>query len=120
MTAPAPLRGLRAAFVFLTRVPVGGFPYTDDEWRWAAAHFPLVGALLGVVVGAVDHVLLPLGELAAALGAIGASLFLAGALHEDRACSRGSPLRQEPPRRADGAAANAVAGPAGPLPGMGR
>ena len=83
MTAPAPLRGLRAAFVFLTRVPVGGFPYTDDEWRWAAAHFPLVGALLGVVVGAVDHVLLPLGELAAALGAIGASLFLAGALHED-------------------------------------
>ncbi len=83
MIAPAPLRGVRAAFVFLTRVPVGGFPYTDDEWRWAAAHFPLVGALLGTVVGAVDYVLLPLGELAAALGAIGVSLFLTGALHED-------------------------------------
>jgi adenosylcobinamide-GDP ribazoletransferase len=83
MVAPPPLRGLRAAFVFLTRVPVGGFPYTDDEWRWAAAHFPLVGALLGMVAGVVDYLLLPLGELAAALGAVGASLLLTGALHED-------------------------------------
>ncbi len=76
-------RGMRAAFVFLTRVPVGGFPYTDDEWRWAAAHFPLVGLVLGTLMGCVDRLLLPLGEFPAALGAIGASLFLTGAFHED-------------------------------------
>jgi adenosylcobinamide-GDP ribazoletransferase len=77
------VRGVRAAFVFLTRLPVGGFPYTDDEWSWAAAHFPLVGLILGGLMGGVDRALLPLGDLAAALGAIGASLFLTGAFHED-------------------------------------
>jgi adenosylcobinamide-GDP ribazoletransferase len=79
----APVRGVRAAFVFLTRLPVGGFPYTDDEWRWAAAHFPLVGVVLGALAGVVDQVLLPLGPFPAALGAIGASLLLTGAFHED-------------------------------------
>jgi adenosylcobinamide-GDP ribazoletransferase len=77
------LRGVRAAFVFLTRVPVGGFPYTDGEWRAAPAHFPLVGAALGAVLGAVDRVLLPLGPLAAAMVALAASLLLTGAFHED-------------------------------------
>jgi adenosylcobinamide-GDP ribazoletransferase len=79
----AGVRGVRAAFVFLTRVPVGGFPYTDDEWRWAPAHFPIVGLVLGGLAGCVDRALLPLGGLAAALGAIGASLLLTGAFHED-------------------------------------
>jgi adenosylcobinamide-GDP ribazoletransferase len=74
---------VRAAFVFLTRIPVGGFPYTDDEWRWAPAHFPLVGLVLGSLVGCVDRALLPLGGAAAALAAIGASLFVTGAFHED-------------------------------------
>jgi adenosylcobinamide-GDP ribazoletransferase len=69
--------------VFLTRVPVGGSPYSDDDWRWAAAHFPLVGALVGAAVGAVDRLLLPLGPWAAAILAVGASLMLTGALHED-------------------------------------
>ncbi len=83
MSAGAPLRGLRAALVFLTRIPVGGFPYSDDEWRWAPAHFPLVGLALGGIAAAVDRLLLPLGQLAAALGAIAASLLLTGAFHED-------------------------------------
>lgn len=83
MSALRALRSLRAAFVFLTRLPVGGFPYLDDEWRWSAAHFPLVGGVLGAVVGCLDRALLPLGELAAALFAIGASLLLTGAFHED-------------------------------------
>jgi adenosylcobinamide-GDP ribazoletransferase len=78
-----PLRAVRAAFVFLTRIPVGGFPYTDDEWRWAPAWFPLVGLLLGAGVGAVDRALQPLGALAAAVGALAGSLLATGAFHED-------------------------------------
>lgn len=76
-------RSVRAAFVFLTRIPVGGFPYTDDEWRWAPAHFPLVGAVVGAVAGAIDAVLRPLGPWPAAAIALGASLLLTGAFHED-------------------------------------
>jgi adenosylcobinamide-GDP ribazoletransferase len=74
---------MRAAFVFLTRVPVGGFPYTDDEWRWAAAYFPFVGAAVGALAAAVDRELDPLGAFPAALGAIAASLIITGAFHED-------------------------------------
>jgi adenosylcobinamide-GDP ribazoletransferase len=79
----APVRGARAAFVFLTRLPVGGFPYADDDWRWAPAHFPLVGLVLGGLLACVDHVLVPLGDLVAALGALAVSLLLTGAFHED-------------------------------------
>ena len=83
MTAPAPVRAARAAIVFLTRVPVGGGPYSDEEWRWSAARFPLVGAAIGAVVGTVDGLLLPLGTWASAVLALGASLLVTGALHED-------------------------------------
>jgi len=47
------LRGLRAASVFLTRVPFGGFPYSDAEWRWASAWFPAVGLAHGAACGLV-------------------------------------------------------------------
>ena len=47
------LRGLPAAFAFLTRLPVGGFPYSPDELRWSSAHFPLVGAVLGAALAGV-------------------------------------------------------------------
>ncbi|MGH7434063.1 MAG: adenosylcobinamide-GDP ribazoletransferase [Polyangiaceae bacterium] len=77
------MRAARAAVVFLTRVPVGGSPYSDEDWRWSAAHFPLVGAAVGAVVGTVDGLLLPLGTLASAVLALGASLLVTGALHED-------------------------------------
>jgi len=80
---PPPLRGIRAAFVFLTRIPVGGFPYAADDWKWAAAHAPLVGAVVGFLTGIVDRALAPVGELPAAFLAIGASLLLTGAFHED-------------------------------------
>jgi adenosylcobinamide-GDP ribazoletransferase len=83
LSAPSAVRGARAAFVFLTRIPVGGFPYSGDEWRWSVAHFPLVGALLGALLACVDRALLPLGELPAALGTVAASLLLTGAFHED-------------------------------------
>jgi adenosylcobinamide-GDP ribazoletransferase len=80
---PSPVRGMRAAFVFLTRIPVGGFPYEDRDWAWAAAHAPLVGFVVGGFVGLIDRVLLPVGALPAAFLALAASLLLTGAFHED-------------------------------------
>jgi adenosylcobinamide-GDP ribazoletransferase len=78
-----PFRATRAAFVFLTRIPVGGFPYTDAEWQWAPAFFPLVGLTLGAALGGIDRALQPLGALAAALGTLAVSMFVTGAFHED-------------------------------------
>jgi adenosylcobinamide-GDP ribazoletransferase len=77
------VRGVRAAFVLLTRVRVGGFPYRQEDWVWALAHAPLVGAAIGLTAGGIDRALAPLGELAAAALAVGASMMLTGALHED-------------------------------------
>jgi len=76
-------RGMRAAFAFFTRIPVGGFPYDDRELAWAAAHAPLVGGVLGAALGALDTSLLPLGAFAAAALVVGVSMLLTGALHED-------------------------------------
>jgi adenosylcobinamide-GDP ribazoletransferase len=78
-----PLRGARAAFAFLTRLPVGGHPYASGEWAWAPAHFPLVGLVLGGVLAAFHRLLWPVGSLADAALVVGASLLLTGALHED-------------------------------------
>ena len=83
MSGLPPVRGVRAAFVFLTRIPVGGFPFTPADWRWSAAHFPFVGAVLGAVLAVVFRALHPLGSLAAATMMIGVSLLLTGAFHED-------------------------------------
>jgi adenosylcobinamide-GDP ribazoletransferase len=80
---PPPLRAMRAAFVFFSRLPVGGFPYRPADWRWAAAHAPLVGLVLGVALGQLDRALLPLGPLPAAVLVIAVSLLLTGAFHED-------------------------------------
>jgi len=78
------IRGLRAAFVFLTRIPVGGFPYTEDDWRWSTAHFPFVGAVLGLLQATLAAFLLPhLGAAATALLAVGLAMMLTGAFHED-------------------------------------
>jgi adenosylcobinamide-GDP ribazoletransferase len=79
----APLRGARAAFAFLTRIPVGGHPYERTDWAWAPAHFPLVGLVLGAVLAAIHRLLWPVGPLADAALVVGASLLLTGALHED-------------------------------------
>lgn len=78
------IRGVRAAFVFLTRIPVGGFPYAEADWRWSTAHFPLVGAALGLIQATVAALLLPrLGPAPTALIVLGLSLLLTGAFHED-------------------------------------
>lgn len=77
------VRGVRAAFVFLTRIPVGGFPYSSDEFRWAGAYFPLIGAVLGAVCGLAMIALAPAGATAAAICAVALSMMLTGAFHED-------------------------------------
>ncbi|MYA34674.1 MAG: adenosylcobinamide-GDP ribazoletransferase [Gemmatimonadales bacterium] len=79
----ASLRGARAAFVFLTRLPLGGFPYSAEEWRWASAWFPFVGMVLGGVCAAVWGWLAPLGPWVAAMSVLVLSILLTGAFHED-------------------------------------
>lgn len=80
------LDDLRIATALLTRVPMphpeGAVP--PDIAR-AQRLFPIVGALIGIVVGMVDVALLGMGvpALAAAALALGASAALTGALHED-------------------------------------
>jgi adenosylcobinamide-GDP ribazoletransferase len=77
---------LRLATALLTRVPM---PYPDGakpaDLARAQRAFPLVGALIGAVVGLVDLSLLAMGipPLAASALALGAGAALTGALHED-------------------------------------
>jgi adenosylcobinamide-GDP ribazoletransferase len=80
---PSWLRGARAAVVFLTRVPLGGYPYRDSDWRWASAWFPLVGAAVGGLAGGAFIVGHNAGSLVAGALAVLTSLLLTGALHED-------------------------------------
>src|SRR5579862_7484294 len=81
----AELRGLAAAFAFLTRVPVGRWVDLDaaDVARGGAL-FPLVGAGIGLVVGGVAQS--TSGALTAPLAAvlgIAAGTVLTGVLHLD-------------------------------------
>lgn len=84
MKAPAWIRGMRAAVVFLTRVPVGGFPYSRDDWRWSSAHFPMVGMLLGIVLALPAGALVPrAGAWVTAALVVAGAMLLTGAFHED-------------------------------------
>jgi len=77
---------LSLAVGLLTRVPM---PHpvaaTTEDLARAQRVFPLVGALIGLVVGLVDRCLLAMSvpALAAAVLALGAGAALTGALHED-------------------------------------
>ena len=77
------IRGIRAAFATLTRIPVGGFPYTEREWRWSSAHLPFVGACLGALLAMVWLAWARAGYGVAAFVTTGVSLLLTGAMHED-------------------------------------
>jgi adenosylcobinamide-GDP ribazoletransferase len=79
----AALRGARLAVTFLTRLPVGGFPYREEEAKWASAWFPAVGLALGALYYAVFALSRGAGELVAAVLAIATALFITGAFHED-------------------------------------
>lgn len=78
-----PLRSIRASFTFLTRLPLGGFPYSDEEFRWAPAHFPLVGSVVGGLAALVFLAGEPLGHVVAASLSVGAAMLTTGAFHED-------------------------------------
>jgi adenosylcobinamide-GDP ribazoletransferase len=80
----AVLRAARGAVTFLTRIPVGGFPYSAEEWRWTSAWFPAVGALLGAAYAGVYRGLAGgAGPLVAAVVVVIVGLFVTGAFHED-------------------------------------
>ena len=74
------------ATAMLTRVPM---PHSDGAMTAGLARaqraFPLVGAVIGLMVGLADRALLALGlpPLAASALALGAGAALTGALHED-------------------------------------
>ena len=80
---PAPLRGFRAAIVFLTRLPAGGYPYRDQDQAWSLAWFPVVGALVGAVAAGAWLLAEPLGPWPSALVALVTSVLVTGAFHED-------------------------------------
>jgi adenosylcobinamide-GDP ribazoletransferase len=80
---PPPLRGARAAFAFLSRIPVGGFPYRALDWRWAPAHFPLVGLVVGALSALMFWLMHPVGAGLAAVLSLALSILLTGAFHED-------------------------------------
>jgi adenosylcobinamide-GDP ribazoletransferase len=80
---PPSLRGFRAAFVFLTRLPVGGFPYGAADHAWAPAYFPLVGFSVGLLSALPIVLTERLGALVTALCVLFFSTYLTGAFHED-------------------------------------
>jgi adenosylcobinamide-GDP ribazoletransferase len=79
------LRALGAAVCFLTRLPLGRRLAVDgDDLARAGAMFPLVGAAIGALLGAVALLLVhPLGGWLAAVLALTAAALLTGALHLD-------------------------------------
>lgn len=80
------IRNLRAAIRFLTRLPVPG-PLTDAaDLPGAITWFPLVGALIGAVIGGLVIVCaLWWGLPIAIVLAIAVGLLLTGGFHEDAA-----------------------------------
>lgn len=81
-----PVRDLRVAAQFLTRLPVGwigGLKTTD--LAGAAWAFPLVGIAVGAIAGAAVYLaaLPSLHPLACALLGLGVQVWITGALHED-------------------------------------
>ncbi|MEM8713732.1 MAG: adenosylcobinamide-GDP ribazoletransferase [Planctomycetota bacterium] len=83
MKLPPSVRGARAAFVFLTRLPFGGFPYSDEDYAWAPAHGPLVGLVVGGIGAVVFALAFGAGAPAASILGLAATILATGAFHED-------------------------------------
>jgi len=82
MSALSMLRGLPAAVIFLTRIPVPG-TYADEDFRNASAFFPLVGFAIGGASALAFALSRPFGVSIAACLSVGVATFMTGALHED-------------------------------------
>ena len=75
---------VRRAWAFLTRLPGGAHPRDDRELGRSVGWFPAVGAVVGVLSGAVYWALHgPLGASIAAVLAIATGAIVTGGLHED-------------------------------------
>lgn len=80
----AALGDVRAAFGFLTRIPVGRVDRSADGLGGAAAYFPLVGLVVGGIgLAAWWTADTALGPLAGAVVAVLATVVVTGAIHED-------------------------------------
>ena len=84
MTFPPFFRGFRCAIIFLTRIPVGGEGYKDDDWRWSTGWFPIIGLLIGILLSAIWWICTPaLSAWVVAALAMGISQLITGGFHED-------------------------------------
>lgn len=90
------------AFSFLTRVPAGVDPAHPERLRYATPWFPVVGALVGLVIGgvyAIGFQFLP-SQLAATV-AITVGIMVTGGFHEDGLADTADALGSGPdPERA--------------------
>ena len=80
---PVWLLALRASFTFLTRIPVGGFPYPQKTWEWISIWFPLVGLFLGALQASIWFALDGHSDLTRALIAVTLGVLVTGGFHED-------------------------------------
>ena len=81
---PAWLHAFRASFTFLSRIPVGGFPYPADTWKWISLWFPVVGLILGAMQASLLLVLPPsVSFFSQAIIIVGFGMLLTGGFHED-------------------------------------
>jgi adenosylcobinamide-GDP ribazoletransferase len=79
------LRDCKVAIAFLTRLPMPAPAWRETDLAASAPLFPVVGALIGIV-GAIAYALavwLGLPPWPSAVLALGATIWLTGALHED-------------------------------------
>jgi adenosylcobinamide-GDP ribazoletransferase len=80
---PVWVSALRASFTFLTRIPVGGFPYPEGTWKWISIWFPFVGLLLGALQLAIWWVLDGHSDMTRCLIAVMVGVIITGGFHED-------------------------------------
>ena len=78
------MKGLRGAVTLLTRIPVGSKVIDQSEVAGSVRWFPLVGALIGLVVGTTYGLLAQsLPSVVAGVLAVLVGVMLTGGLHED-------------------------------------
>ena len=80
---PVWLRAFRASFTFLTRIPVGGFPYPAKTWEWISIWFPLVGGFLGALQALFWLGLVGYSDPTRAIIVVIVGLVVTGGFHED-------------------------------------